>query len=344
MILLKKKLLSYGFLLLCLAWSMYLGLFSRTEVSTPPPSTSAPEEERAYLSQRFTQPFTIICPWAPNGAADRNARILGQVIGELTGQTVTVVNETGSGGAVGFSHQRAATPDGNHLGIITAELNTLAPQGSISFTQADLYPILRMNTLPACVAVADDAPFQTLEELIDYARAYPGQLRTGDVGEGSIWHISAAKLEQAASLSLTHVSYDGGASAAQALVAGQLDMVTVETSVMHQLVQRGQARILAVMAEERLSSFPEYPTCKELGYPVVSGSFQGLVCPLDVPQQTKADLERLLTAAYRSETYQTFCQEFGLEKSFLGPAAFRTFLEEDLESVSKVLDELDLGN
>lgn len=299
-------------------------------------------EKREDFSRSFNQPIEIICPWAAGGSADVNARTIGQVAGEKTGQTVTVSNRTGGGGAVGFKEQMEAEPDGYTLGIITAELNTLPPQGKVDFTQEDFYPIIRMNTLPACVAVAVDAPYTNLEELISYAKDHPGALRTGNVGEGSIWHICAAKLERAADISLSHRSYDGASSAAESLVAGELDMVTLETSVMQTFVENGQVRILAVMAEERLNSFPDYPTCKELGYPVVSGSFQGIVCPMEVPKETKDALERLFTEAYQSEAYQNFCESYGLEKSFLNSAEFRTFLEEDLESVTKILKDLDL--
>lgn len=302
-------------------------------------STEAAEED---FSGEFDRSIEIICPWAAGGSADVNARTIGQAAGEKTGQTVTVDNRTGGGGAVGFRAQKEAEPDGYTLGIITAEINTLPPQGKIHFSQKDIYPIIRMNTLPACVAVAADAPYKTLEELIAYAKNHPGELRTGNVGAGSIWHISAAKLERAAGISLTHLPYDGASSAAEALVKGELNMVTLETSVMQTFAENGQVRILAVMAEERLNSFPEYPTCKELGYPVVSGSFQGIVCPIEVPQEKKDALERLFTRAYQSQAYQGFCDSYGLEKSFLNSAEFRTFLEEDLEGVTKIMKELHL--
>ena len=328
-------------LALCVAIPVLSSCADKNSSNKEAPQAEA-EKQGEDFSLIFSQPIEIICPWAEGGSADVNARTIGQVVGEKTGQTVTVYNRTGGGGAAGFEEQMNAKPDGYTLGIITAELNTLPPQGVVDFSQEDFYPIIRMNTLPACVAVAADAPYTSLEELISYAAEHPGSLRTGNVGEGSIWHICAAKLERQANISLRHLSYNGASSAAEALVNGELDMVTLETSVMHAFAEAGQVRILAVMAEERLSSFPDYPTCKELGYPVVSGSFQGIVCPTDVPQETKDALERLFTEAYQSRAYQTFCNSYGLEKSFLNSAQFRTFLEEDLESVTKILKDLEL--
>ena len=306
------------------------------------PEITAAATGAADYSRIFTEPFEIICPWVQGGSSDVNARTIGQVIGDLTGQTVMVTNTTGGGGTAGFTAQKDAEPDGYHLGIITAELNTLPPQGRVGFDQSDFYPIIRMNTVPACVAVAKDAPYESLEELVSYAKEHPGELRTGNVGAGSIWHICAAKLEKEAGISLDARSYEGAAAAAEALLAGELDMVTVETAVMQTLVEKGQAKILAVMAEERLLSFPEYPTCKELGYPVVGGSFQGIVCPMDVPQEMKDALEQLFTEAFYSGSYQTFCEEYGLERSYLNSADFRTFLEENQEETENIFTDMKL--
>ena len=337
-----KKKARLPLLLLVLAAA---GLLGAGCGGTKPPEqteTAAPESQGEDFTQIFTEPIEIICPWVEGGSSDINARTIGQVISEMTGQTVMVSNRTGGGGAVGFSEQLAAEADGYHLGIITAELNTLPAQGSVSFSQKDFYPIIRMNTVPACVAVRKDAPYQTLEELISYAKDHPGELRTGNVGPGSIWHICAAKLEREAGISLDSRSYDGAAAAAEALAGGELELVTVETSVMQPYVESGQVKILAVMAEERLLSFPQYPTCKELGYNVVGGSFQGMVCYMEVPQEKKEALERLFSKAYFSQSYQTFCSTYGLERSFLPSADFRTFLEENQEEVENMMEDLKL--
>jgi len=309
---------------------------------TAPLSSAVSREESG--SSLLTKPVEIICSWAPGGSADTNARTIGQVISAVIGQTVTVSIQTGGGGAVGFTEILEREPDGYTLGIITAELNTLPARGLVSFSQEDFFPIIRMNTLPACVAVAVDAPYNSLEELISYAKEHPGELRTGNVGEGSIWHICAAKLEEATGIQLSHQSFDGASSATVALAAGELDMVTLETSVVYPYTLTGEVKILAIMSEERLTSFPEFPTCKELGYPVVSGSFQGIVCSMNVPDEIKEEWVRLFNEAYQSEAYQSFCDSYGLEKSYLNSAEFRTFLEEDLESVTDIMKDLKLAN
>lgn len=291
----------------------------------------------------FKKSIEIICPWAAGGGADGNARQIGAVVGEMTGQTVTVSNQTGGSGAVGFSAIMNADPDGNTIGIITAELNTLPPQGLVTFTYEDMYPLIRLCTLPSVVSVPDSSPFNTLDELVEFAKANPGKLKVGTVGTGSIWHICAAKLMSAAGIELTTVPYDGASSAATAMLAGEIDMTTTELAVAHAYVQSGDMKILGIMTEERLEDYPDYPTCREQGYDCVGGSFQGMFCPNDVSDDLKASWEALLTDAYNSDAYQTYCKNAGMIPAYLDHAGWEAFLAEDLVTVDALMKDLGLA-
>lgn len=319
--------------------------------SEPAPSTPAentpventPATEEAAYTDIFTKSIEFICPWAAGGGADGNARQIGAVVGELTNQTVTVSNQTGGSGAIGFSAIMNADPDGNTIGIITAELNTLPPQGLVTFTYEDMYPLIRLCTLPSVVAVPADSPFNTLQELVDYAKANPGKLKVGTVGTGSIWHICAAKLMSVAGIELTTVPYDGAATAATAMLAGEIDLTTTELSVSHAYVQSGDMKILGIMSEERLSDYSEYPTCREQGFDCVGGSFQGMFCPNDVEPEVKAAWEALLTEAYESDAYQNYCKNAGMVPAYLDHAGWEAFLADDLSTVTTLMKNLGLA-
>ncbi len=291
----------------------------------------------------FTKSIEIICPWAAGGGSDGNARQIGAVVGELTSQTVTVSNQTGGSGAVGFSAIMNADPDGNTIGIITAELNTLPPQGLVTFTYEDMYPLIRLCTLPSVVAVRSDSPFNTLEELIQYAKENPGKLKCGTVGTGSIWHICAAKLMAAAGIQITTVPYDGASSAATAMLAGEIDLTTTELSVSHAYVQSGDMKILGIMTDERLADYPDYATCKEQGYDCVGGSFQGMCCPKGMDDATKVSWEALLTDAYNSDAYQNYCKAAGMIPAYLDHADWEAFLADDLATVDTLMHDLNLA-
>lgn len=304
---------------------------------------SAGGSQTGGYSDVFKKSIEFICPWAAGGGADGNARQIAAVVGEMTGQTVTVSNQTGGSGAVGFSAIMNADPDGNTIGIITAELNTLPPQGLVTFTYEDMYPLIQLCTLPSVVAVKADSPFNSLEDLVSYAKENPGKLKVGTVGTGSIWHICAAKLMAAAGIEMTTVPYDGAASAATAMLAGEIDVTTTELAVSHAYVQSGDMKILGIMTEERLADYPDYPTCKEQGYDCVGGSFQGMFCPNGVSDELKASWEAMLTDAYNSDAYQTYCKNAGMVPAYMNHTDWEAFLKDDLETVGNLMRDLGLA-
>lgn len=310
---------------------------------TPSGGSSGGGETNASYTDIFKKPIEFICPWAAGGGADNNARLIASVVSAKVGQTVTVTQQTGGSGAVGFSAIMNADPDGNTIGIITAELNTLPPQGLVTFTYEDMYPLIQLCTLPSVVAVAADSPFNTLEDLVSYAKENPGKLKVGTVGTGSIWHICAAKLMSAAGIEMTTVPYDGAATAATAMLAGEIDVTTTELSVSHAYVQSGDMKILGIMTENRLEDYPDYPTCTEQGYKCVGGSFQGMFCPNGVSDDVKAAWEALLTEAYESNEYQEFCKNAGMVPAYMNHADWEAFLADDLATVTTLMKDLGLA-
>jgi len=350
-----KKLLALV-LALVMVLSMVACAKEEAPAAAPAPAAPAATEEKAEeaapaeaveeavaYDKIFKKPFEAICSWAAGGGADTNNRTIAAVVTELTGQNVTATNQTGGSGAVGFAAIMNGNTSGYTYGIITAELNTLPPQGLVDFTYEDMYPLIRICTLPSVVAVRADSPFNTLEELVAYAKEHPGELKVGTVGTGSIWHICAAKLMKFAGIELTTVPYDGAASAATAMLAGEIDLTTTELAVSHAYVQSGDMKILGIMSEERIEGF-DYPTCIEQGYECVGGSFQGFCCPNGVSDEMKANLEALLTEAYNSDAYQEFCATAGMVPSYLDHEGWEAFLAEDLELVTELMKDMGLAN
>ena len=128
-----------------------------------------------------------------------------------------------------------------------------------------------------------------------------------------------------------------------AMLAGEIDLTTTELSVAHAYVQSGDMRILGTMTEERLADYGDYPTCRELGYDCVGGSFQGMFCPNGVDDETKANLEALLTDCYNSDAYQTYCKNAGMVPAYLDHEGWEAFLKEDLETTTALMKDLGLA-
>ncbi|NCU19301.1 CoA ester lyase [Candidatus Falkowbacteria bacterium] len=126
-------------------------------------------------------------------------------------------------------------------------------------------PVCNINSECATITVRADAPYDTLEEMIAYAKANPGSISFGNSGVGGIWHFIAAAVASSTGMEVTHVPFEGGGTAVTALAGGHVDAVPVTPQEVEVQVKAGRAKVLAVLAPERVASLPNVPTAKELG-------------------------------------------------------------------------------
>lgn len=133
----------------------------------------------------------------------------------------------GGGGAIGLSEIAAARPNGYKIGLGTVELTTLPSLGMVRFKTSDFKPIARLNADPAAITVRADAPWNSYDEFMTYAKANPGKVRIGNSGTGAIWHLAAAALEDKTGAKFSHVPYDGAAPAITGLLGGHIEAVSV---------------------------------------------------------------------------------------------------------------------
>lgn len=286
------------------------------------------------------KPVTIICPWAAGGGTDAVARGLAKAAESHLGQPITVVNQTGGGGAVGHGAGVSAKNDGYTVTIITFELLSLPPQGLVPFTYKDFDLLMRVNMDPAALTVKADAPWNTVEDFLNAAKANPGGLKVGNSGPGSVWHIAAGLLEQKTGIKLTHVPYDGAAPAVAALVGGHIDAVTVSPAEVAGQVQAGNLKILGVMADQRVPQFPDVKTFKEQGIDVVFGTWRGLAVPKGTPEEIKKILADAFKAGYDEQSFQDFAKKAGLGLAYLPADEFREFLDDQAVRVEEVMKAL----
>lgn len=277
------------------------------------------------------KPITIIVPWAAGGGTDRTARALAAALEPILGVPVGVVNRTGGGGVVGHSALATARPDGYTLGMITIEITMMHWLGITTLTYRDYTPIALIIHNPAGITVRADSPWQTYQELLDYIKQNPGKLKASGTAAGGVWHLALLGWLLGAGIkdpgkAVVWVPSVGAAAALQELMAGGIDFTTNSPLESLPLVEAGQARILAVMADKRLSALPDVPTLKELGVDFTIGGWAGLAAPAGLPEEV---LQKLLTAveqALRSEIFQNFIKTSGFVTDIRLGEAFHDFL------------------
>lgn len=226
-----------------------------------------------------TKPVTMIVPYPAGGATDVVARPLAEAVGKILGQPVLVENRGGGGGAVGVGAIIGKDPDGYLLSMVVTSLHRVAHINKLSFdTVKDVTPIIRVGGYLYGILVRSDSKFKTLKDLIDYAKANPGQASYMASGIGTGGHIAAEEMATNAGVKFNHLPSKGDQESSAALLGGHVDFIST-TSGWIPLVKAGQLKLLATYGETRVKIFPDVPTVKEAGYKVVHNSPIGIVGP-----------------------------------------------------------------
>ncbi|CAN7706932.1 tripartite tricarboxylate transporter substrate binding protein [Pseudorhodoferax sp. LjRoot39] len=251
-----------------------------------------------------SRPIELVVPWQAGGGADVVGRAFGAAVARHLPQPVVVVNRPGASGALGLGEVVNARADGYRIVLSSTELTFLNHLGLAKFSYRDLRPIARLNADPAAVVVRADAPYATLEQFLDAARKPDANIRVGNAGHGSTWHMAAAALSEKTGAPFNHIPYPGGAPAVLALLGGHIDAVTVSTAEVSGHIAAGKLKALAVMADQRVSDgFERVPTLKERGVDLSIGIWRGLSAPRETPDEVMAVLKAAVAKAVREPAW-----------------------------------------
>ncbi|MGF1627093.1 MAG: Bug family tripartite tricarboxylate transporter substrate binding protein [Alphaproteobacteria bacterium] len=293
------------------------------------------------------RPIELIVPWGAGGGTDATGRILASMLEQELGVPVNVVNRTGGSGVVGHSAIATAAADGYTLGVVTVEIGMMHWAGLTDLTYEDYTPLALYNEDPAGVQVQADAPWETVEELLDAVRAgEAGALKGSGTGQGGIWHLALAGMLQTAGIDPQHVPWvpsEGAAPGLQDLVAGGVDVVTCSVPEAQSLIDAGRVKALAVMGAERNPSFPDVPTLQELGIDWRLGAWRGIAGPQGLPDEVVETLVPALEKIHASDEFRDFMAQRGFGMIFLGPEDFRAFMAESDASLGEVMQNLGLA-
>ena len=213
------------------------------------------------------------------------------------GQQIVIENKGGMGGVTGVAAMAKATPDGYSIGMNATGPTAIAPfiVPRMPYEDKDIALLTPVALVQMIVAASSRLPVNSLAELIAYAKANPGKVNYGSSGSGGISHLAAELFKSAAGIDIVHVPYRGAAPAVQDLLAGQVQMVMLDISVLLPHIRSGNIKALAVSSKTRSALLPDLPTTAECGLPaVLSDNWYGLAAPAAVP---KPILERIHAAA-----------------------------------------------
>lgn len=315
-------------LVLCLAFTMISSLGACGSTSSASNSASDSPSEVDFP----TKAMTIVCPYSAGGGTDLALRILADCGKNVFNQTINVENKTGGSGTVGLTEVLNASPDGYMLGTASVDLITLPLLGLApkELTREAFDPICVINGEPAAVIVPKDSKFQTIEELIDYAKQNPGEIRLANSGTGNIWHLAAIGIELKTGAKFTHVPYsDGSAQAIAAVLGKHVDAVVCSAAEAAANIDSGSLKVLAVANTDRLSAYPDIPTMKEKGIDLTIVALRGLCVRADTPD----DIKQVLKDSFGQVIQSDECKK-EVE------AANMTYMPLNAEQTNQILDNM----
>lgn len=216
-----------------------------------------------------TQPIRVIIPYAAGGTSDIIARTMSDHVSKRLGQPLLIENRGGGATQIGTSAVAKAAPDGHTLLLVA---NTFMINPSLFKTLPydslkDLTPITYAGVTPHTIVVNPDLPAKNLKELLDLAKAKPGQINYGSVGIGTSFHLGTEELKKLSGTNMVHVPYKGMGQVLTDLVAGNIQMAFGNTPNAAPLVQAGKLRAIAVAHPKRVPQLPDVPTVGEQGFP-----------------------------------------------------------------------------
>lgn len=285
-----------------------------------------------------SKPITLIVPYSAGGASDLAARTLATEIEQTLGQSIVVENRTGGSGSVGLTYLAASQADGYTIGYLPVETVMLQYQGyDVDPTEFD--PLGQIVSVPATIAVAADSPYQTLDDLIEAAKAAPGTITVSNSGAGSIWQAATFALNEVAGVEFKPIPFDGGAPAVTAAVGGQVDAVAAGISETAAAQADGRLRVLAVLAEEPSEALAGVPTASELGYEVNIGGWGAIGAPQGVPDEVRQVLIDAIKAGVESEAFIEVIEKAGNLPVYTAPAEFAEFYQSESERFGTLFAE-----
>ncbi|MBX3605807.1 MAG: tripartite tricarboxylate transporter substrate binding protein [Piscinibacter sp.] len=260
------------------------------------------------------KPIKLVVPYSAGGAADALARVVATELGTRLKQQVIVENKAGAGGTIGAQAVAQAPADGYTFlydATSFAVNPSLFPKLGFSYAK-DFAPIGMVARIPTLLVVPANSPDKTVADLVQRARAKPGQVTYASAGNGGAAHLSGELFADGFKLSLVHVPYKGGAPALTDVAGGQVDMMFSAVTASGPLVKAGKLKALATAFDRRIESMPQVPTVAESGLPGFTAyEWNAIWAPAATPADLVKRMESELREALASPAVRQRLAELG---------------------------------
>jgi len=294
----------------------------------------------AHCQSYPAKPVRLVVPFAPGGSTDIVARLLGQKLNEIWGQTVIVDNRAGGSTVIGTDIVAKAPPDGHTL-LVTPAPFTIVPSLAAKLPydpHKDFEPITLINTTPLVVVVHPGVPAASIKELVALAKARPGALNFGSSGSGGSNHLAGELFNAMAGVKMVHVPYKGNAPALTDLVGGHVDLLFNGLTSALPLIKSGKLRPIGMTSLKRAGALPDVPTVDEQGLRGFQAvAWNGLTAPARTPKDVIAKINADVLKVIRSPELLEKLKTEGSDPVGSSVADYAAFLRDEIAKWAKVI-------
>lgn len=287
------------------------------------------------------KPVHIVVPFTPGGSTDITARLVGNRLADVWGQSVVIDNKPGAGGNIAADYVARSDPDGSTVFIAGPGMsNNKFLYSHLSYDPvADFAPVSMLITQPNLMCVPNASPAKTVQGFIDYCHANKGKVTFASSGTGTTLHLSGELFKRMAKVEMTHVPYRGGAPAINDLIPGRVDTIFDNMPSIIPHVRNGSVRGLAVTTKDRVPVVPDIPTIGETvpGFDVVS--WFAFWLPARTPPDIVAKLNADTNAALVFPSVKSRFEDLGAVPKGSTQAELAAFLRSEIAKWGPVIQE-----
>ncbi|HCW18589.1 MULTISPECIES: tripartite tricarboxylate transporter substrate binding protein [Achromobacter] len=284
-----------------------------------------------------------VVPFSPGGVSDGVARLMAEQLSARLGQSVIVENKPGVSGIVGTQLVARAEPDGYTLvgGTITTHAVNPFFIKSLGYDPVkDFTPVALVGMVSNALVVRADSPFNTVQQVIDAARAKPDELTYGTAGAGTSQHLSGQLFQSISGTRLRQIVYKGGSQSMVDLIGGQIDMVFETVAAARPMIDSKRVKVLGVTSAAPLADLPGVKPLAELGLPGFQmQSWQGIFAPASTPAPVVDRLAREVAAIVASPDVRAKLMMLGVAPDGRGSAPFAQFQRSEIDKWGKVIKD-----
>ena len=287
--------------------------------------------------------INVVVPYNP-GSTDVYSRPHIEKMSDQLGQPMTFLYKPGAAGTIGASFAAKSNPDGYTLLASSPGPTVLGPatKEDLDYTYDSFAPLFRLIVAPVFLAVKAESPLKTLDDVIAAAKASPGKLTYSHSGVLGHTHFSMEIFAKSAGIKLSHVPCVGSGPAVTALLGGHVMLSCSDFGPLKPQVDSGALRLIALMDEKRIKSYPDIPTFLELGHRVIMPAWYGLFAPKGTPKEVINTIYDAAKKAYDQNRDSLVKQykQLGIEESFLNADEFDKANREQLKTIKEIFKDI----